>query len=33
VPELADMWLFSRSRLSVQPVEERHFRVIEGLGG
>lgn len=33
VPELADMLLFSRSRLSVQPVEERHFRVIEGLGG
>jgi predicted RNA-binding protein with PUA-like domain len=33
VPELADMLLFSRSRLSVQPVEARHFRIIEQLGG
>jgi predicted RNA-binding protein with PUA-like domain len=33
VPDLADMLLFSRSRLSVQPVEDRHVAVILGMAG
>lgn len=33
VPELADMILFQRSRLSVQPVEKRHYDLIVKLGG
>lgn len=33
VPALAGMLLFSRSRLSVQPVEKRHFDLIVKLGG
>ena len=33
VPELAGMLLFSRSRLSVQPVEKKHFDLIVRLGG
>jgi predicted RNA-binding protein with PUA-like domain len=32
IPELADMLLFQRSRLSVQPVEPHHFALIERLG-
>jgi predicted RNA-binding protein with PUA-like domain len=28
IPELSDMLLFQRSRLSVQPVEPRHYAVI-----
>lgn len=31
VPELADMLLFSRSRLSVQPVQRTHFDLIVRL--
>lgn len=31
VPELADMVLFQRSRLSVQPVEPRHYALIVKL--
>ena len=33
VPELSGMMLFARSRLSVQPVEERHFTIIAAMGG
>ncbi len=31
IPELSDMVLFSRSRLSVQPVEARHYTFIVNL--
>lgn len=31
VPDLADMLLFQRSRLSVQPVERRHYDLIAAL--
>jgi predicted RNA-binding protein with PUA-like domain len=33
IPELADMVLFHRSRLSVQPVEKKHYDLIVKLGG
>jgi predicted RNA-binding protein with PUA-like domain len=32
VPDLADLWLFQRSRLSIQPVERHHFDLIVSLG-
>jgi predicted RNA-binding protein with PUA-like domain len=32
-PDLADMLLFQRSRLSVQPVEKRHYERIVQLAG
>ncbi len=32
IPDLVDMLLFQRSRLSVQPVEPRHYRLIAALG-
>lgn len=32
VPELGGMLLFTHSRLSVQPVAEKHFRIIAALG-
>jgi predicted RNA-binding protein with PUA-like domain len=32
-PQLADMLLFSRSRLSVQPVEDRHLAWIRSAAG
>ena len=28
IPELSDMLLFQRSRLSVQPVSDRHYELI-----
>jgi predicted RNA-binding protein with PUA-like domain len=31
IPELSDMMLFNRSRLSVQPIEARHYAVITKL--
>ena len=33
IPALADMVLFQRSRLSVQPVEKKHYDLIVKLGG
>ena len=33
MPELADMMLFKRSRLSVQPVTPRHWKIISKKGG
>jgi len=32
IPELSSMLLFAASRLSVQPVDDAHFAVIEQLG-
>lgn len=32
VPDLAEMWLFHRSRLSIQPVEVHHFDLVVRLG-
>jgi predicted RNA-binding protein with PUA-like domain len=32
-PQLADMLLFSRARLSVQPVEDRHLAWIRSAAG
>ncbi len=32
IAELAEMLLFQRSRLSVQPVEQRHYDLIVKLG-
>jgi len=32
IPELSGMVLFNRGRLSVQPVEEKHFKLIVKLG-
>lgn len=32
-PALADMVLLKRSRLSVQPVDRRHFDIIVGMAG
>jgi predicted RNA-binding protein with PUA-like domain len=33
IPELSDMLLFNRSRLSVQPIQARHYAVITKLAG
>jgi predicted RNA-binding protein with PUA-like domain len=33
IPDISDMLLFANSRLSVQPVSEKNFKIIAALGG